>query len=248
MRYFAEIFTLNKLLIIKFNTDAQFMSSHSALQYINAEFYLNYRAHQQTRLAFPLTQPTTAQQLNMNKNIEYYTRTAQVLHWLMAIIFIVAWIIGFYSGNFLSYDNDGSFKGQVITLHKNIATTLIFLVVVRIFWRYTHPAPALPDSMSNGMKKLAHFRHLALYFVLLALPITGCLFSWSAGHPAPVLYLFEIPRLVQDNPALLAVVKPLHIYISWAAGLLLAGHILAALKHHFIDKDNVLKSMIRQGK
>ncbi len=98
------------------------------------------------------------------------------------------------------------------------------------------------------MKTLAHLGHLALYFVLLALPITGCLFSWNAGHPAPVLYLFEIPRLVQDNPELLAIVKPLHIWISWAAGLLLVGHILAALKHHFIDKDHVLKSMTRQPK
>lgn len=184
----------------------------------------------------------------MNNNSQYYTRTAQWLHWLMAIIFIAAWLIGFYSGNFLSYETDGSFKGDVITLHKNIATTIIFLVVVRIFWRYTHPAPELPDSMSPMMKKLAHLGHLGLYFVLLALPITGCLFSWSAGHPAPVLYLFDIPRLVQEDPDILAIVKPLHIYISWAAGLLLAGHILAALKHHFIDKDNVLTSMTRQGK
>lgn len=184
----------------------------------------------------------------MNNNSQYYTRTAQILHWLMAIIFIGAWIIGFYSGNFLSYDVDGSFKGQVITLHKNIATTIIFLVVIRIFWRYTHPAPELPNTMSKNMKTLAHFGHLALYFMLLALPITGCLFSWSAGHPAPVLYLFEIPRLVQDNPELLAIVKPLHIWISWAAGVLLVGHILAALKHHFIDKDHVLKSMTQQPK
>ena len=184
----------------------------------------------------------------MKNTTGYYTRTAQLLHWLMAIIFIAAWLIGFYSGNFLNYENDGSFKGDVITLHKNIATTIIFLVVVRIFWRYTHPAPELPDSMSPMMKKLAHLGHLGLYFVLLALPITGCLFSWSAGHPAPVLYLFDIPSLVPEDPDLLAVVKPLHVYISWAAGLLLAGHILAALKHHFIDKDNVLTSMTSQGK
>ncbi len=51
----------------------------------------------------------------MKNRSQYYTRTAQILHWLMAIIFIAAWIIGFYSGNFLSYDVDGSFKGTVIT-------------------------------------------------------------------------------------------------------------------------------------
>ena len=183
--------------------------------------------------------------LNPNQS-QYYTRTAQVLHWVMALIFIVAWGIGFYSGNFLSYDADGSFKGDVITLHKNIATTIIFLVLIRMFWRYTHPVPKLPDTMSPLMQKLAHVGHLMLYLILLALPITGCLFSWSAGHPVPVLYLFEIPRLVQDNPELLAIVKPLHIYLSWFAGLLIVGHAAAALKHHFIDKDNVLLSMLKQ--
>lgn len=184
----------------------------------------------------------------MKNRSQYYTRIAQILHWLMAIIFIAAWIIGFYSGNFLSYDVDGSFKGTVITLHKNIATVIIFLVIVRIFWRYTHPAPELPNTMSPTMKRLAHFGHLALYFMLLALPITGCLFSWSAGHPAPVLYLFNLPTLIAENPEITAIVKPLHIYISWAAGILLAGHILAALKHHFIDKDTVLVSMTKQPK
>ena len=178
----------------------------------------------------------------------YYTRTAQILHWVMAIIFIIAWCIGFYSGNFLSYDADGSFKGVVITLHKNIATVLIFLLVVRLFWRYTHPVPQLPDTMSTTMKTLAHLGHFALYCMLIALPLTGALFSWSAGHPVPVLYLFEIPRLIEPNQAVLAIVKPLHIYLSWGAALLIVGHAMAALKHHFIDKDHVLKSMTRQPK
>ena len=184
----------------------------------------------------------------MNNNGKYYTRTAQILHWVMAIIFITAWVIGFYSGNFLSYEVDGSFKGSVITLHKNIATTIIFLVIIRIFWRYTHPVPELPSTMSPIMKKMAHFGHLALYLVLLALPITGCLWSWSVGYPAPVLYMFDLPALIGKNPEITAIVKPLHIWISWAAGLLLIGHILAALKHHFIDKDSVLLSMIKQPK
>lgn len=184
--------------------------------------------------------------LIMSNSTQYYTRTAQILHWLMAIIFIVAWMIGFYSGNFLSYENDGSFKADVIHAHKNIATTIIFLLFIRIFWRYTHPTPQLPDSMSPSMKKMAHVGHLALYFMLVALPITGCLYSWSLGYTAPVLYLFELPNLIDVNPAVTAIVKPLHIWISWASGLLLLGHIAAAMKHHFIDKDNVLKSMTQQ--
>ena len=184
----------------------------------------------------------------MKNTTEYYTRTAQALHWIMAIIFIAAWAIGFYTGNFLSYDVDGSFKADITTLHKNIATTIIFLVMIRIFWRYTHPAPQLPNTMSPSMKTFAHIGHLALYFMLLALPITGCLFSWSAGYPAPVLYLFNLPALISKNPEITAIVKPLHIWLSWLAGLLVVGHLGAALKHHFIDKDNVLSSMIKQPK
>lgn len=158
--------------------------------------------------------------------------------------FIVAWIIVFYSGNFLSYDQDGSFKGDVITLHKNIATTIIFLVVVRIFWRYTHPVPDLPDTISPIMKKAAHLGHLMLYLLLIALPVSGCLFSWSAGHPAPVLYLFNIPQLLQPNEEILAIVKPVHIYLSWLAAFVVIGHLLMSIKHHIIDKDNILHSML----
>lgn len=62
--------------------------------------------------------------------------------------------------------------------------------------------------------------------MLLALPITGCLFSWSAGPSCASCAVFDIPSLVPEDPDLLAVVKLLHVYISWAAGLLLAGHIL----------------------
>lgn len=184
----------------------------------------------------------------MSTSAQYYTRTAQVLHWLMAAIFIIAWLIGFYSGNFLTFEHDDALKGDAITLHKNIATTIIFLVVIRIFWRYTHPAPKLPDSMSPMMKTLAHVGHLGLYLMLIALPISGCLYSWSASHPAPVLYLFDIPRLVDENPDIMAIAHPVHVYLSWFAGLLIAGHILAAIKHHVIDKDNVLLSMLRQPK
>ncbi len=129
-----------------------------------------------------------------------------------------------------------------------IGSWRLFLLVIRLFWRYTHPAPQLPDSMSPLMKTLAHLGHLGLYFMLIAIPITGCLFSWSVGKPVPVLYLFEIPALVDKNPELLAIVKPVHTYLSWFAGAMVVGHMLAALKHHFIDKNDVLRSMTQQGK
>ena len=95
---------------------------------------------------------------------EHYHPVSRYIHWLMAAIFIIAWAIGFYSTEFMTYGVDAN-KGSVITLHKNIASTILFLVVIRIFWRYTHPAPKLPDTMSAGMKKMAHLAHYVLYFL-----------------------------------------------------------------------------------
>lgn len=171
----------------------------------------------------------------------YYTKVAQRLHWIMAAVFIVAWGIGFYCINFMN----GEAKENAIDLHKNIATLILFLIVMRIFWRYTHPAPNLPDSISPSMKKVAHAAHMLLYLILIVLPVSGCFLSWSGGHNVPVIWLFNIPQLIGVNPQITAIAKPVHVYLSWFAGGLVVLHILAALKHHFIDKDSVLLSMVR---
>ena len=122
-----------------------------------------------------------------------------------------------------------------------------FSVLIRILWHYTHPAPALPNRMPPSMKILAHLGHFTLYIMLLTCPISRCLLSWSAGRPVPVSYLFEIPGLLQNNLELLAITKPVHIDLSWFAGILVIDHIAAALKHHFIDQDHLLRSMTRQA-
>ncbi len=100
----------------------------------------------------------------MKQTNQYYTRTAQVLHWLMAVIFIAAWAVGFFSGNFLSYESDGSFKGDVITLHKNIATPIIFLMVIRLFWRYTHPGATTAKQHVTIHKNSGTFGALGFVF------------------------------------------------------------------------------------
>ncbi|CAI3933625.1 Cytochrome b561 (CybB) (PDB:5OC0) [Commensalibacter communis] len=172
-----------------------------------------------------------------------YTLTAKILHWIMAALFIFVWCVGFYSDHFILSNTD-TLRHTLIGLHKNIATTIIFLFCIRLFWRYTHPVPDLPHTMSPHLKKLTHFMHICLYIVLIMMPVTGCLLSWSVGYTAPVLYLFDLPTLIHTNPELKAIIKPTHIYLSWIVGIMVVGHIAAALKHHFIDKDNVFKSMM----
>lgn len=173
-----------------------------------------------------------------------YTLTAKILHWLMAAIFIFVWCLAFYSNHLIFDTKTDALQHTLIGLHKNIATTIIFLFFIRIFWRYTHPAPKLPDTMSPIMKKLAHIMHIILYLALILMPVTGCLLSWSAGYQAPVLYLFNLPDIIQKNPELKAILKPTHVYLSWVVGVMVIGHIASALKHRFIDKDSVFNSMM----
>ncbi len=173
-----------------------------------------------------------------------YNLVAKILHWVMAIIIIAAWFIGFYSANFLSYADLNSGKFGMVTLHKQIATTVMFLIVLRIVWRLTHATPDLPETMSPLVKLAAHLGHIALYILMIAVPISGWFFSSSAGYGAPVAGLFELPPLIEkSDDAELATFGAIHTYLTWALGLVVLGHVAMALKHQFIDKDGTLEKM-----
>ena len=108
-------------------------------------------------------------------------------------------------------------------------------------------AAPLGESMSPAMKFMAHGGHLALYLLMLAVSFSGWLFSSAAGYPSPGLGLFDLPYLVPRNAHLQGVAHDLHLYPSLGFGVLIAGHIEMALKHHFVDKDDTLRSMTRRA-
>lgn len=170
-----------------------------------------------------------------------YTATARALHWAMAAIIIVAWAIGYYA-NTLVYGVDAG-KGATITLHKSIATLTLFLVVARIIWRSFHRPPELPD-MPAIMKTAAHAGHLLIYVVMVALPVSGWFYSSAAGYEIPVAGLFHIPQLVGKDAGLEEFFKSVHFVLAWTILVLVAGHAGFALKHHVIDKDGIMQSML----
>lgn len=174
-----------------------------------------------------------------------YTAGAKVLHWLMAILIIVAIGVGWYGAS-LHYGIDkehDAYKVWVITLHKSIATTTLFLIVARIAWRLTHRPPELV-GMSALMTKAAHAGHLLLYILMVAVPVSGWANSSSAGYIIPVAGLFTIPRLMDKTPELTPYLSTLHAYLAWTLAAVVAGHVAFALKHRFIDRDDTLQSML----
>lgn len=171
-----------------------------------------------------------------------YTATAKWLHWGMTLIWIAAWLVGIVAVHWRDEFNP---QHQLTFLHKAMASTLLLLIVLRIAWRLTHAAPAMPDTMTPLLKRAAFIGHLLLYIVaLLGLPISGWYWSSVADKPILVAGLFLLPPLVEPDKSLYDLAKAIHTYSAWLCGALVGGHVMVALKHHFVDKDKVLAGML----
>lgn len=168
-----------------------------------------------------------------------YTRTAIGLHWLMAIGFIAMFSLGLYMKG-MSFSPT---KLQVYSWHKWAGVTLFLLALCRLAWRITHQPPALPISMDKTAIKLAHLGHYVLYFFMFAVPLSGWLMSSAMGFQTVWFGVIPLPDLIEKNKVVANVLGATHTYLNWAFILTVVGHILAALKHQFINKDNLLARM-----
>jgi cytochrome b561 len=105
-------------------------------------------------------------------------------------------------------------------------------------------APAYPASLKAWEKQVASLTHIALYILMFAVPLSGYLYTYAAGFPVVYLGLIELPALITPNPEMKDSFKELHEVLTNGMLLLVLLHLAAALKHHFIDKDNILKRML----
>lgn len=168
-----------------------------------------------------------------------YTRTAISLHWIMALGFFAMFILGFYMTDMAFSPT----KLQVYSWHKWAGVSLFLLALFRLVWRATHRPPALPMSMGHTAITLAHLGHYALFFFMLAVPLSGWLMSSAMGFQTVWFGVIPLPDLIAKDKAIANILAATHSYLNWAFIITIAGHVLAALKHQFIDKDNLLARM-----
>jgi cytochrome b561 len=170
----------------------------------------------------------------------HYTSTAKALHWLMAILLFGLLALGFYMQDLpLSPD-----KLKLYSWHKWAGVSAFLLVFIRLVWRAAHRPPALPDSMPKLMQLAAHAGHLALYGLMIAIPLSGWLMSSAKGFQTVWFGLLPIPDLLDKNKELGDLLAIVHQSLNLLFIAVLLGHIGAALKHHFIDKDDILTRML----
>ena len=169
-----------------------------------------------------------------------YTKTAKSLHWLMAVLFFGMLGLGFYmQGLPLSPD-----KLKLYSWHKWVGVTVFLLALFRIAWRVTHQPPALPSSMPRLMQIAAHAGHHMLYMLMFLIPLSGWLMSSAKGFQTVWFGILPIPDLLEKNKLLGDLLQTVHVSLNYLFIAVLIGHIGAALKHHFIDKDDILTRML----
>lgn len=172
---------------------------------------------------------------------EDYTRTAIVLHWMTVVLIMSAFGLGQYMEDLpLS-----PVKLKLFSYHKWIGVTVFLLTVFRLSWRAFHPAPPLPEKMPAWERLAARTTHFALYGLMLIVPVSGWLMSSAHGFQTVYLGILPLPDLIEKNRETAEQLKMVHSLLNKGLLVLVMGHAAAALKHHFIDKDDILMRMLR---
>jgi cytochrome b561 len=128
--------------------------------------------------------------------------------------------------------------------HKWIGVIVFMLGVARVYWRATHRPPLLPDTIPNWEKLAAHATHFVLYLLIFAIPVSGWLMSSALGFQTVLFEVLPLPDLVARNKELGEQLRELHEALNLGMAFLVLGHIGASLKHHYIDRDDVLVRMV----
>lgn len=168
-----------------------------------------------------------------------YGAVAIGLHWLVAALVITGFAIGLLMVDMRLSPR----KLQLVSWHKWIGVTVFFLAWIRLAWRLYRPAPALLP-MPAWQRRAARLGHAGLYALLVAIPLSGWLYSSAAGVTTVWLGLVPLPDLVAPDAALKDVLVQVHQWLNWTLATLVVIHVAAALKHHLFDRDETLLRML----
>lgn len=136
-------------------------------------------------------------------------------------------------------------KIAMLARHKSVGITILMLAVARLGWRLANREhPPLPDTLKPYERVLAHVTHVGLYVVLFAMPISGWIMSSARNFPVSWFGLFQLPDFVAPNKALYDAMVTTHGTLAVALFVIVTLHVLGALKHHFVLKDDVLRRML----
>lgn len=170
---------------------------------------------------------------------ERYGSVAQTLHWLVVGLLILQFTLGLIAADL----PNGLDKLIILARHKSFGITILALAVLRLVWRFYSLPPALPP-MPRWQHAAARISHTALYALLFAMPLTGWMMSSASNYPVSWFSLVQLPDLVAPDPALKELLRAVHVTLSRFLIAIASLHLLAALKHQFLDRDGLMFRML----
>lgn len=172
-----------------------------------------------------------------------YGSLAQLLHWSVAALIVTQFVLAQLAER--AEDNDAKMAQlALLANHKSVGITILMLALLRVCWRFISPPPALPQTMPGWQVLVSKLSHRLLYVLIFVLPITGWLMSSASAYTVSWFGLFQLPDFVAPSESLKDSFHETHHLLAELLFVLAVLHIVAALKHHFFDKDDILKRMI----
>ena len=173
------------------------------------------------------------------RGVQIYNPGLRALHWLMAALIFVALPLGVWA----SLLPRGEQRSEVLLIHKSIGVTVLGLVALRIVWRIITGARAYAEPLGRLTHAAARGGHLALYALMIAMPVSGYLTSTAGGNAVSWFGLFTLPRVVGKDKFLDEAASWAHLVFAWVIAFVLAAHLGAVVWHAVIKRDSVLTRM-----
>ncbi|MEQ8700503.1 MAG: cytochrome b [Bauldia litoralis] len=165
---------------------------------------------------------------------------ARLFHWLIFLL-----LIGSFTLAWTMHDLPLSLlKLQMYSWHKWVGATVFLVVILRLGWRLTNPVPAAPAGTPGWQRLAAGLSHFLLYAILIVMPLTGWIMSSMKNLPLVYLGVIPIPSPFGKNEQWAEILEDVHETLGLLLLILIGVHVLAALYHHVILRDNVLRRML----
>jgi cytochrome b561 len=174
------------------------------------------------------------------REVAAYDPGLRTLHWLMAALIFVALPLGVWASLLPSGD---AMRVEILFFHKSIGVTVFGLIGLRIVWRLIVGAPAYAEPLGKVIRVASRAGHLALYALMIAMPVSGYLGSTAGGRAVSWFGLLELPRLVAKDRSLAVAASWAHLVFAWMLAFVLAAHLGAVVWHAIIKRDSVLTRM-----
>jgi len=167
-----------------------------------------------------------------------YSSVAIALHWLLAAALAASFCVGVFMSDLAS----SPLKLRLYNWHKWAGITILALSALRLAWRLTH-LPPQDVPMPAWQRSAAHLTHRTMYGLFFAVPLAGWAYSSAAGFPVVLFGVLPLPDFVPADKALAEAIESWHAALAFALAGVALVHVAAAIKHHFVDGDGLLRRM-----